>query len=146
MGECGARPLHRVSGHERVGIGKSCVCQGICRVLFDGLLEVLERRLETALKSAHPEEPSLQIELIRAGVVRVLPNQLAARELRERDLQTIDHTVGDIVLNREDICHATVVTLGPEMTAVFGAHKLRGDAQPVAGLPYRALEDGIHVE
>ena len=73
--ECDARPLQRIEPDDRVGIRHAGVGQRVASILLDGLLKMFERRLETAMVSPQPVEPSFQVQVIRARVVRVPPDQ-----------------------------------------------------------------------
>src|SRR6476620_12035653 len=81
----GARSLNRVHGHERIRVSHSGVGHRVAGVLFDGLLELFERRIQPAMKTACPIASPLQITMIRSRIVRVLTDEWLPRELGQRD-------------------------------------------------------------
>ena len=73
-----------------------------------------------------------------SGVLRWLRKSLGRIKLR---LDRRHHGLRDLVLHREHIRQIAVVALGPEMTAGDDVVQLRGDADMVAVLAHRALDD-----
>ena len=52
-------------------------------------------------------------------------------------------TLGDFVLDLEDVLQVGVVLLRPQVIAVFDIDELGGDAQPAVGLLHAAFEDCV---
>jgi len=56
------------------------------------------------------------------------------------------HSLGDLVLQREDVGKIAVVALGPDVLAALGLDQLRGDADAIAGFAQAAFEHIAHTE
>ena len=63
----GPRP---VVGQENVGVSQPGVSQSVIRVLLDRLFEIVDRRLEIGTGALVPKISTLQIKLMRFGVLR----------------------------------------------------------------------------
>ena len=65
---------------------------------------------------------------------------------RELDLQLLGNRSRDLVLNREHVFDDAVVALGPHLIAILRVDERRGDADPLAGAPHTAFDDGADVQ
>ena len=54
--------------------------------------------------------------------------------------------MGDLVLNGENISQITIITVGPDVTAIFPVNELAGDADTGAGLSHAPFQDKVHAE
>ncbi len=57
-----------------------------------------------------------------------------------------DNSLGDLILEIEDVVQGAVEAVGPEMRARFRLDQLSGDAQPIARFAYAALQHIAHAE
>ena len=65
---------------------------------------------------------------------------------RQWFLERIDDTLGDLVLDREDVLHFAIEAVGPEPVAILYIDQLRRDADEVARLADAAFENGLDPE
>ena len=59
---------------------------------------------------------------------------------RQTDLECAYDTTCDVVLNREDIRHRAIKTLGPQVTTGFGINQLGINAHPISRSSNTALK------
>ena len=70
----------------------------------------------------------------------VASNGKSGFALEELRFDRCDHTLGDLILDRKDICHREIVAFGPQMCATFRIDELYRDAQPLCRIAHAPME------
>jgi hypothetical protein len=108
----GPRP---VVGQENVGVSQPCVSQSVIRVLLDRLFEVVHRRLQIGTRALVPKISTLQIKLMRIGVLgRSRGNGvlLGTRELR---FQCVGDGFCDFTFDGKNVSKLAIKGVGPKI-------------------------------
>ena len=88
----------------------------------------------------------LQVQVISFEVVPITIQQRSPLAFEQLDLQLIYYRQGNLILNSKDILEVAIVSLRPQMIAVFNADKLSCDPQTIAGLSNASFKNVGHVE
>ena len=116
---------------EAAHVGDGSVGQSESGVELDGLLEHLQRELQALAAGV---TAAAQIVIVSLQVLGGLVRDRLFFLRREADAQGLGESVGDLVLNFEDVGHLAVVALSSQSGVIgAGLDQLRGDAQAVAG-------------
>jgi hypothetical protein len=99
-------------------------------------------------RTSDEEFARLQVQLVRVQVFRVGTHHDHARRLvhAEGAAQRRDDSVGDLVLDGEDVVQLAVVGFRPQVAILHRVDQLGSDAHPVAGLAHAALEDVVDLQ
>src|SRR5437588_8390350 len=89
---------------------------------------------------------TFQVQVISFKVVPITIQQRSPLASEQLDLQLIYYRQGDLILDSKDILEVAIVSLRPQMIAVFNADKLGGDPQTIAGLSNTSFENIRDVE
>ena len=95
--------------------------------------------------------PATVVDAFQIGLVSFQIGRAAGPGVTHRLLRLVALELGgdgerNLVLDGEDVVDLALEGFGPDVVAVFGIDKLRGDANPVAGLTHAALKHGVYVE
>src|SRR5829696_5324603 len=126
--------------HRSVCVGQPGVGPRVPRVRCNRFLEELDRLREPATRTLLPVITTLQIGTVRLKVLGGpfgQPLPVARCEIR---LQGFSNVERQLRLKRENVGHASIVALGPEMEAVGRVDELGMDANPTAISSDTALE------
>ena len=135
-----------VPEQERAGVRDAGIRHRIVRIQFDGTLVHLPRQFEVfAIED---------VEVLAASQVEVIGLDVAGGHVLDRatllgaqgHFQRLDDALRDIVLDREDVLHRAVVSLGPQPVTVRHVDQLGRDAQSVPRLAHAPLEHRVDVE
>src|SRR5215470_833887 len=99
-----------------VPVSQARVSQGVLRVYFDRLLEVLERLLQSLFRLlVVPVVAPLQVCIVRLGAVRVSPGKGPFTILGRFELQAGCNAAGYIILNGKNVAWRAIVGVaGPQ--------------------------------
>ena len=115
-----------------------CAC--VIGIELDGALADADDRRLVPLVAHHAELPRHQEELVRLGVVGRALLECALLCRQQRESESRDDRLRDLVLQREDVVQVPVVSIRPDVRVVGGVDQLRRDAHAVAGLADAAFE------
>src|SRR5690606_28544002 len=85
----------------------------------------------------------LQKQSIRSRMLSRLPTTGLSADMY---LQGVNDRRSNVILNREDVSQCPIISLGPEMCAVFDMDKLGGDTRLITRFAHRPFEHRLDAE
>ena len=126
-----------------IGIGDSRMGGGIAGIPRDHGFELLdgESRPAEVLEVA-----PLQIQVVGLDILGGGRHEGPSARPDESGLEPLSDRARDLVLNRKDVLHLAVVTLGPEVVTARDVDQLGRDPEPPPGLTNASFEHRAHPE
>ena len=138
-----ARP-HAVE--EGGAVGEAGVGEGVVGIDPGGAAKHLAREQQALLVEAIEELAAAQVALVGLDAAGRRRRGRPALDLGEHAAQRLGDGERDLLLHREDVGELAIVAPRPLLVAAHRIDQLEGDAQALAGLPHRALEDALDAE
>src|SRR5688572_14295191 len=131
---------------KRAAVGYAAVRQRVARVQLDRALEQLAGKLMGPASMLVEELASAEVILVGIDVgSRYLLDGLFL-VVGENDPKRRDDAGCDLVLDCKYVLQLAVITLGPELGAVSGAHELCVQPKALSCFPDAALENRRHLQ
>src|SRR6267378_6039085 len=131
---------------KEVRIGEACMRQRVFGIFGYGLLQVLDRLLETGNGALVPVKPSPQVKLIGFGVVGVPPGGSLPFLPGESETELFENLARDIVLDRQNIGDRPVVLTTPELGPVGDIHEIGLNDEQVSACDDSPRDDRADIE
>ncbi len=133
----------------RIAGAETAVGQCEVRVEIDGVLEVLDRRVnvfsrERAGYEAAKVVAAAQVFFPGLGIVSHAPAEFFLLVIRQLETQAFENTLGDAVLQRENITALGVDAIAPEDLARQYIEQLRSNPQLIPASKETGRENGMH--
>ena len=129
---------------QKVTVRHQCIGEGKGRILLDCSSKVVDCFFKSFFGSRIPEVKTHQIFVVGFCVRRVMLCQVLPLVGTQIKCKRIGDTVGNRVLNTEDVSKGLVEFLRPERVAVRDVHELHSSANPVARSLNRSTQDRIN--
>ncbi len=143
---CLVERLDPIRAEQQVRVGQPGVGERVLRVLFDRVLEVLDRLLVAGDRALVPVIAALQVQLVRLGVFGVAPRGALLLFARQPPAELVEDLGRDFLLHRQQVRVRLVVLPAPQLRAVGDVHQLGFDHEPIAARLHAAGDDRLDVQ
>ena len=119
---------------------------GIVRILFDRLIEVVDRFPQIVRGAFVPEEPAFEVKLVGFRILRRLFRYRGFLRAGESCLQRLGDSFRNLAFDREHIGQFSIVSVGPKMRVGQRVDQLHIHAHLIVRLLHAALQDVRHAK